>query len=177
MTTSDRTSSTALVTGASRGFGRAIASALHAEGVEVVAVARNAELLASLRRELGGTFTTEVGDVADPVLAGTLIEQYLPDTLVLNAGAAPLMRPLHQQTWESFSRIWDVDVRHAFHWIREAMLLPLRPGGSRPRSPTPLAAFGDRRRKDGLMTGNPRWIRAFVAGASAARDYFAAVIA
>jgi NAD(P)-dependent dehydrogenase (short-subunit alcohol dehydrogenase family) len=59
MTASDTTSSTALVTGASRGFGRAIASALHAEGATVVAVARNAESLASLRDELGGTFITE----------------------------------------------------------------------------------------------------------------------
>ena len=130
MTSSDQTSSTALVTGASRGFGRAIASALHAQGAKVVAVARNAELLASLRHELGGTLTTETADVADPVVAGTLIEQYQPDTLVLNAGAAPLLRPLQHHTWESFSRNWDVDVRHAFHWLREALLLPLRPGST-----------------------------------------------
>jgi NAD(P)-dependent dehydrogenase (short-subunit alcohol dehydrogenase family) len=130
MTSSEQTSSTALVTGASRGFGRAIASALHAEGAKVVAVARNAELLAALRDERGGTLTTVVADAADPVVAGTLIEQYQPDTLVLNAGASPLMRPLQHQTWETFSRGWDVDVRHAFHWIREALLLPLRPGST-----------------------------------------------
>jgi NAD(P)-dependent dehydrogenase (short-subunit alcohol dehydrogenase family) len=130
MTSSDQTRSTALVTGASRGFGRAIASALHAQGVNVVAVARNAELLASLRHELGDRLTPVVADVADPVVAGTLIEQYRPDTLILNAGAAPLMRPIQHQTWETFSRNWDIDVRHAFHWIREALLLPLRPGST-----------------------------------------------
>jgi NAD(P)-dependent dehydrogenase (short-subunit alcohol dehydrogenase family) len=130
MTTSDQAGSLALITGASRGFGRAIASALHAEGAQVVAVSRHAELLASLRDERGGRLTTVVADVADPVVAGTLIEQYRPDTLVLNAGAAPLMRPLQNQTWETFSRNWDVDVRHAFHWIREALLLPLRPGST-----------------------------------------------
>jgi NAD(P)-dependent dehydrogenase (short-subunit alcohol dehydrogenase family) len=118
------------VTGASRGFGRAIASALHAEGAQVVAVARNAELLATLNAELGGSLTTVVADVADPVVAGTLIEQYRPDTLVLNAGAAPLLRPLHHHTWDTFSRNWEVDVRHAFHWIREALLLPLDPGST-----------------------------------------------
>src|SRR5579862_5421127 len=130
MASSDQSGSTALVTGASRGFGRAIVSALHAEGAKVIAVARNAELLASLRAELGGSLTTAVADVADPVVAGTLIDRYRPDTLVLNAGAAPLSRPLHQHTWETFSRSWDVDVRHAFHWIREALLLPLAPGST-----------------------------------------------
>jgi NAD(P)-dependent dehydrogenase (short-subunit alcohol dehydrogenase family) len=130
MTSLDQTGSTALVTGASRGFGRAIASALHAEGATVVAVARHAELLASLRQELGDRLVTEVADVADPVVAGTLIEQYRPDTLVLNAGASPLMRSIQHQTWETFSRAWDVDVRHAFHWIREALLLPLHPGST-----------------------------------------------
>jgi NAD(P)-dependent dehydrogenase (short-subunit alcohol dehydrogenase family) len=130
MTSSVQTSSTALVTGASRGFGRAVASALHADGANVVAVARNAEQLASLRDELGGLLTTVVADVTDPVVAGMLVEQYRPDTLVLNAGAPPLMRPLQHQTWETFSRPWDVDVRQAFHWIREALLLPLRPGST-----------------------------------------------
>jgi NAD(P)-dependent dehydrogenase (short-subunit alcohol dehydrogenase family) len=130
MTSSDQTGSTALVTGASRGFGRAIASALHAEGAKVVAVARNAQLLDSLNAELGGSLTTVVADVADPVVAGTLIEQHRPNTLVLNAGAQPLSRPLHQHTWKTFSRNWDVDVRHAFHWIRESLLLPLAPGST-----------------------------------------------
>jgi len=87
MRSSAQTGSTALVTGASRGFGRAIASALHAAGAEVVAVGRNGELLASLRDELGDTVTTVVADAADPVVAGTLIEQYRPDTLVLNAAS------------------------------------------------------------------------------------------
>jgi NAD(P)-dependent dehydrogenase (short-subunit alcohol dehydrogenase family) len=127
MTSSDQPNSTALVTGASRGFGRGIASALHGAGVPVVAVARNAELLASLEDELGGTLTTVVADAADPVVAGRLVEQYRPGTLVLNAGAPPLMRPIQHQSWQAFSRNWDVDVQQAFHWIREALLLPLRP--------------------------------------------------
>jgi len=48
----------ALVTGASRGLGLAIASALAAEGAEVVAVARNLErlneLVSQIRRLRGG---------------------------------------------------------------------------------------------------------------------------
>jgi NAD(P)-dependent dehydrogenase (short-subunit alcohol dehydrogenase family) len=48
--------------------------------------------------------------------------------LVLNAGASPLARPLQRHTWQTFSRNWEVDVQHAFHWTREALLLPLEPG-------------------------------------------------
>jgi NAD(P)-dependent dehydrogenase (short-subunit alcohol dehydrogenase family) len=62
------------------------------------------------------------------MVAGALMDKYRPQVLVLNAGATPLPRPLQQQTWQSFSRNWDVDVQHAFHWTREALLAPLAPG-------------------------------------------------
>ena len=118
---------TALVTGAGRGFGRAVTVALHEAGANVVAVARNPVQLDELRDELDGSLTTVTADVADPVLAGSLLEQYQPKTLVLNAGASPLMRPIHHHTWDTFNRNWEVDVRQTFHWIREALLLPLAP--------------------------------------------------
>src|ERR1700676_3145065 len=118
----------ALVTGASRGFGRAIAIALAQAGADVVGVARDRTALADLRAELGGGVTPAVADAADPVSVGQLIDQCRPRVLVLNAGASPLARPLHQHTWQTFSRNWEVDVQHAFHWTREALLLPLDPG-------------------------------------------------
>jgi NAD(P)-dependent dehydrogenase (short-subunit alcohol dehydrogenase family) len=95
-----------------------------------VAVARSADRLDALQEQLGDRLIPVVADVADPVVAGTLIDHYQPDTLVLNAGAAPLPRRLQEQTWDTFSCNWEVDVRHAFHWIREALLLPLRPGST-----------------------------------------------
>ncbi len=121
---------TALVTGASRGFGRAIATALTQAGASVVGVARNATGLHELATELGTSVTTEVADAADPVVAGQLLDRHEPGLVVLNAGASPLSRPLHQHTWQTFSRNWDVDVQHAFHWTREALLRPLRPGST-----------------------------------------------
>jgi NADP-dependent 3-hydroxy acid dehydrogenase YdfG len=48
----------------------------------------------------------------------------------LNAGATPLTRPLHRHTWETFTRTWEVDVKHVFHWVREALLLPLKAGST-----------------------------------------------
>ena len=133
---------TALVTGASRGFGRAIAAALHAKGARVVAVARSAGPLSDLRDDLGDRLVPVVADAADPVVAGTLVDRYQPDTLVLNAGAAPLPRPLQEHTWETFSRNWDVDVRHTFHWLRAALLEPLRPASTVVVMSSGAALFG-----------------------------------
>jgi NAD(P)-dependent dehydrogenase (short-subunit alcohol dehydrogenase family) len=48
--------------------------------------------------------------------------------VILVAGAIPHMRPLQQQTWETFSVNWHTDVRITFQWLREALLTPLRPG-------------------------------------------------
>lgn len=120
---------TALVTGASRGFGRAVASALVGAGAHVVGVARDHEALRELHGELGRAFTPVVADAADPVAAGVLLDEHRPRTLVLVAGARPLSRPLHRHTWETFSRNWEVDVAQAFHWVRETLLRPV-PGGT-----------------------------------------------
>jgi NADP-dependent 3-hydroxy acid dehydrogenase YdfG len=128
MQTRDITGTTALVTGASRGFGRGIAAALSQAGARVVGVARDRGRLDELRAQLGDGFTPVAADVTDPVVAGQLIDAYHPVTLVLNAGTSPLSRPLHRHTWETFSRPWDVDVRHVFEWTREALLAPLDPG-------------------------------------------------
>jgi len=122
------TQTTALVTGASQGFGRGIAIALAQAGTHVVGVARDAGRLADLHGQLGDALTPVTADAADPVVAGELIDTYHPRVLVLNAGARPLARPLHHHTWETFSRNWDVDVRQAFGWIREALLRPLEEG-------------------------------------------------
>jgi NAD(P)-dependent dehydrogenase (short-subunit alcohol dehydrogenase family) len=121
---------TALVTGASRGFGRGIATALSQAGAQVVGVARDRGPLEELRAELGGSFTAVPADAADPTVAGQLIDTYRPRILVLNAGATPLPRPIQYHTWQTFSRNWDVDVQQTFHWTREALLAPLAPGST-----------------------------------------------
>jgi len=56
------------------------------------------------------------------------MSEHRPDVLALVAGAAPLLRPIHLHTWETFSANWQSDVRMTFHWLREALLLPLRQG-------------------------------------------------
>jgi NAD(P)-dependent dehydrogenase (short-subunit alcohol dehydrogenase family) len=120
---------TAVVTGASRGFGRAVAGALVAAGTHVVGVARDQQALLTALDELGDRFTPAPGDATDESLAHDLIREHRPDLLVLNAGAAPHMAPVHEQTWETFSRNWQADTKHVFTWTRAALLEPLAPGG------------------------------------------------
>jgi NAD(P)-dependent dehydrogenase (short-subunit alcohol dehydrogenase family) len=128
MSPADQPGTTAVVTGASRGFGAGIAAALIGHGHRVVGIARTADALADVHRELGSLFIPVVADATTEDTARTLSEQYQPTLLVLNAGATPGAGPVHEQTWESFSRNWQVDTQHAFHWIRAALRRPLAPG-------------------------------------------------
>jgi NAD(P)-dependent dehydrogenase (short-subunit alcohol dehydrogenase family) len=130
MTTTELAGSTAIVTGAGRGFGRGIATTLAGAGAHVVGVARTRAELDEVRDELGDTFTPVTADAADPATAARLVDEHRPRTLVLCAGAAPQMSPLAEQTWESFSQNWNVDVAQAFHWIRHALTRPLAPGST-----------------------------------------------
>ena len=128
MSAQELSGSTALVTGASRGFGRGVAIALAGAGASVVGVARDRAALEEVRALVGDRFTPVAADAADPNVAGMLIDAYNPRVLVLAAGVPPLSRPLHRQTWETFSSNWNMDVRQVFHWLREALLRPLAPG-------------------------------------------------
>jgi NAD(P)-dependent dehydrogenase (short-subunit alcohol dehydrogenase family) len=118
----------AIVTGASRGFGRAIARELLHAGAHVVGVARSELPLGELSREYGGKFDAVVADAADPSLPERLFARAVPQVVVLNAGAMPVIGPIHEQTWETFSTNWHTDVRQAFNFAKAGLLTPLEPG-------------------------------------------------
>jgi NAD(P)-dependent dehydrogenase (short-subunit alcohol dehydrogenase family) len=124
---SDTSGKTTIVVGASRGLGRGITTALAESGAPVVAVSRTEAEFPELANG-AGTIQPVIADARDATVAGSLLDRYEPEAIVLVAGAAPHMRPLQQQTWETFSVNWETDVRIAFHWLREALLKPLRPG-------------------------------------------------
>jgi NAD(P)-dependent dehydrogenase (short-subunit alcohol dehydrogenase family) len=108
--------------GASRGLGHGIATAFAAAGSAVVAVSRSAAVFT------GPTIRSELADAADATVPASLLDRHDPEVVVLVAGATPHMSALQHQTWETFSVNWQTDVRIAFHWLREALLRPLRPG-------------------------------------------------
>jgi NAD(P)-dependent dehydrogenase (short-subunit alcohol dehydrogenase family) len=118
---------TVLVVGASRGLGRGIAEQFAAAGGNVIALARSGPALEQLVAAIP-TIGIEVADATDSSVVDLMLARHKPDVLVLVAGAQPTMLPLQDQSWETFSRNWEVDVRIAFHWIRKALVLPLASG-------------------------------------------------
>jgi 3-oxoacyl-[acyl-carrier protein] reductase len=115
----------AVVTGASRGIGRAIALALVAQGAKVVASARNAQALDALVAEIeaqGGEATAVAGDVALESDAARLVEQAVAaygqiDVLVNNAGITRdgLLLRMKDEDWDA---VIDTNLKGAFHCIR-----------------------------------------------------------
>ncbi|MFC5547425.1 SDR family NAD(P)-dependent oxidoreductase [Massilia aerilata] len=111
----------AVVTGASRGIGLAIARGLLEQGARVTLMARSAEALDAAARGLGGGVAWQTVDVTDPAsveqafkLAGAV------DILVNNAGQAvssPFLRT-DAATWQ---RMLDVNLSGAYHCIQAAL--------------------------------------------------------
>ena len=122
---SDLSGTTTVVVGASRGLGRGIATAAAQAGSSVIAVARTAT---TFPEPSNGSIQAVTADAADASVPASLLGRYDPQALVLVAGANPPILPLQHQTWETFSANWHADVRIGFHWLREALLKPLRPG-------------------------------------------------
>jgi NAD(P)-dependent dehydrogenase (short-subunit alcohol dehydrogenase family) len=115
-----------LVTGGSRGLGLGIVEALVERRAHVIVLGRDAGRLAEVQRRLGVAVVQ--GDITDAALADALLRERKPDVVVLNAGAAPVVGPLDQQTWETFSAPWETDVKGAFHWVQAALRIPLARG-------------------------------------------------
>ncbi|MEJ5369197.1 MAG: SDR family oxidoreductase [Bryobacteraceae bacterium] len=121
----------ALVTGAARGIGRAIAQRLAKEGARVaVNYAQSAAAAESLAANIGG-----IAIRADVSRKQEVIEMFERsaqafgglDIVVNNAGIA-LMKPLADFTDEEFERVFSINTRGAFYCCREAAHR-LREGG------------------------------------------------
>ncbi|MAC18410.1 MAG: 3-oxoacyl-[acyl-carrier-protein] reductase [Phycisphaerae bacterium] len=117
----------AIVTGASRGIGRAIATRLAADGHHVMAVARSAEPLASLVEEItdaGGSAEFKTCDVGDGNALGELVEEISEthgrlDVLVNNAGITRDGLILRMSD-EDFDQVISVNLRSIFTACRAA---------------------------------------------------------
>jgi 3-oxoacyl-[acyl-carrier protein] reductase len=126
----------AVVTGASKGIGLAIAQALLAQGAEVVICARGqAQIDAAVRElaETGGKVTGRVADVSQSKDVAALFDFAAQtmgglDILVNNAGFG-LFRPTAELTVEEWDRLIGVNLSGTFYCSREALARFRQPDG------------------------------------------------
>jgi NAD(P)-dependent dehydrogenase (short-subunit alcohol dehydrogenase family) len=126
----------AVVTGASRGLGRALARALAAEGWSLVLDARGAEALGAVAGSLGSAVVALPGDVTDPAHRAELIAAARAlgglDLLVNNAsvlGAEPLV-PLAEHPVEGFRQALEVNTVAPLALTQAALPLLRASGGA-----------------------------------------------
>lgn len=127
----ERSRKVALVTGGSRGIGKAVARALLDRGMSVAIAARGREPLDAAARELGAL--PVAADVSRPQEARALVERVAGefgrlDVLVNNAGVASV-RGIADTDDDLWQRIVDTNLSGAFYCAREAMRRMTAQGG------------------------------------------------
>lgn len=107
---------TALVTGATAGFGLAICKTLLNAGYRVIGTGRRKERLAALQAEFGDLFlplTFDISDVAqtEQVLNNRPADWQAVDLLVNNAGLALGLEPAHQANLADWYQMIDTNIK------------------------------------------------------------------
>jgi NAD(P)-dependent dehydrogenase (short-subunit alcohol dehydrogenase family) len=121
----------AIITGASRGIGEAIARTFVAAGGKVVVTARKEESLAPLRGELGDDKCLALGahggkeDAADTVLAAAVAKFGKVDVLVNNAATNLHFGPLIDVDMAAWEKTFELNVKGYF-WMARAVARHLR---------------------------------------------------
>jgi NAD(P)-dependent dehydrogenase (short-subunit alcohol dehydrogenase family) len=118
----------AIVTGASRGIGFAIAQRFVAEGAKVAITGRNAEALENAAKDLGGPDVAIAvpgkGDDADhrAEVVDTVLGAFGPVTLLVNnIGINPAYGPLGSLDLGAARKMLDVNVLGTLGWVQEAL--------------------------------------------------------
>ena len=135
----DLTGKIALVSGASRGIGEAIANTLAAHGAHVVCTSRNVEAcetVATAIRAGGGSAEAHALHVGDPDAIEALFVALdaagkAPDLLINNAATNPYFGPMIDMDLGSYQKTVDVNLRGYF-WttVQAARRMKAKGGGS-----------------------------------------------
>ena len=117
----DLTGRTAIVTGASRGIGLAVAKAIAAAGGNVVLTSRSQESADAAAAEVGGTAIGIAAHAVDEEAArrcvDTTVERFGSlDILVNNAGTNPSYGPIIDQDHARFAKTFDVNLWAPMLW-------------------------------------------------------------
>lgn len=109
------------VTGASSGFGTAIARKFCKSGAHVVGAARRQERLESLKSELGESFEIRELDVRDRQAVEKTFSELSIDILVNNAGLALGLEPAHRASMDEWQTMIDTNVTGLVYCTRTVL--------------------------------------------------------
>lgn len=131
----DLSGKTALVTGASRGIGLAIAAGLAQHGARVVICGRNADTLDKALASVGAQAAAEVADVSREQDVLALRERIVQrfgklDVLVNNAGIDPHYAAMEKTATEDWQQILGTNLGGVFHCCKHLGGLMIGHGGS-----------------------------------------------
>jgi 2-deoxy-D-gluconate 3-dehydrogenase len=126
--TFDLTGKTALVTGASRGIGRALAVGLATAGADVALSARDEALLREVQAEIEGLGRKAVvlpADLTDAGACHALVDDALSalghlDVLVNNAGGSSFMGPFTELRFSGWEKVMRLNVDSIVHLCQAA---------------------------------------------------------
>jgi NAD(P)-dependent dehydrogenase (short-subunit alcohol dehydrogenase family) len=124
----DMTDRVAIVTGGSRGIGRAVVDGLAAMGAKVVIASRKADACAQAAAEVtaaGGTALsapTHVGDLHQlEALVGATVDAFGGVDVVVNNAANALAQPLGEMTPEAWQKSFDANLRAPVFLVQHAL--------------------------------------------------------
>jgi NAD(P)-dependent dehydrogenase (short-subunit alcohol dehydrogenase family) len=123
MLKNEKSGKTIVITGVTRGLGRALAEEFIARGHRVIGCGRGAEEIMDLRFTRPAPHDFSVVDVTEPVKVGLWAERVLgihgaPDLLINNAALMNDPAPLWEVPAEKFSRLIDVNIKGTANVIR-----------------------------------------------------------
>jgi 3-oxoacyl-[acyl-carrier protein] reductase len=129
-------SKTALVTGAARGIGFAIASRLAAEGARVAVLDLDAAAAASAAKKIGEGALALTADVTKSAEVEAAVRRVMDawgrlDILVNNAGITGRSFPIWELSEEDWRRVIDADLTSVFLCCRAAVPVMLEQGSGR----------------------------------------------
>jgi NAD(P)-dependent dehydrogenase (short-subunit alcohol dehydrogenase family) len=115
----------ALVTGASKGIGRAIVERYVEAGAKVMMTSRKIDALESAAHEIGGDIEVFAANAGDPAAAAACVSATIErfgtvDILVNNAATNPYAGPTLDVDLGRYDKTFDVNLRGPIVWIQEA---------------------------------------------------------
>lgn len=140
---------TAIVTGASRGIGLAIAQRLVDDGARVVITARKLDPLAEAVEQLGGSDHAlgVAGHADDPEHQHEVVQKAIEtfggaDLLVNNTGINPVYGPLIDVDLGAARKIFEVNCLAALSWVQQAYRAWMREHGGAVVNVSSIAGIG-----------------------------------